>query len=179
MIVKGKLVKSNVVADMYGPCEIEAIIEISEQEFASQTKPALYGYSFGEIKKIIDFAKQHNFPASPQPQPADLCECNPKDRILCRAMECGYCHKCNKPIPPKVEYCLCFNKDSDGKGNCINCGIKIDFSIKSNNPQPKPREIEEFKAIDFLGFPGSKEIAQCMLKINQLFQLIRTVNGRG
>jgi hypothetical protein len=27
----------------------------------------------------------------------------------------------------KIEWCECEMKDSDGKGNCINCGLKINF----------------------------------------------------
>lgn len=33
----------------------------------------------------------------------------------------------NIEVKPQNETCYCFNKDSDGKGNCINCGLPINF----------------------------------------------------
>jgi len=33
----------------------------------------------------------------------EYCQCKPEERILCRALECNICHKCNLTIPPKQE----------------------------------------------------------------------------
>ena len=183
MRIKGKITKyeKEQFCMPLGEAEIELpSVDVSKIKPLDKVWIEYEVYLSGDCTPSIYFKSVHtrlmddvvaHFPASPAPKPNEYCECNPKDRILCLAMECGYCHKCNKLIPPKVEYCTCFNKDSDGEGGCRNCGKKIDFSVK---PYPAPGEIEEFQPIDFLGIPGSKEIAQCMIKLNQLIRA-----GRG
>jgi hypothetical protein len=49
------------------------------------------------LKGLLDYKAQE-----PEPQkPTEYCQCKPEERILCRAMECGICHKCNLEIPPR------------------------------------------------------------------------------
>lgn len=54
-----------------------------------------------KVNEVIDIINAINIRLyNPEPQkPTEYCQCKPEERILCRAMECGICHKCNLEIP--------------------------------------------------------------------------------
>ena len=120
--------------------------------------------------------------ALPSPEPVKDCKCeNPMD------VQSDYCDTCGKLVIPQREkncdYYLC--------GKClINSGTKKAWTTackglcKNWIPAPKPPEKKElpekFFEIDFLEIPGTKEVTQCMIKINLILDIIREMReGKG
>ena len=75
---------------------------------------------------------------------------------------------------PKVKDCQCEMKDSDGKGNCINCGGKINFK-----PQSTER-IEELNRFRFSPPDNFEQVHYAITNMaDKIDEIIQILNERG